>query len=313
MLFFYILFIIIITVIFVLICFLAILPKKCGKCGKRSLYPTLSRFLSSETKYRDKETIKTEKDKKGNTITHKTIEKVPYVSSTYENYYECNNCGNIIILKSGSKCTEYKNFNQFKNSKIGAFLVTLIIYLIIFIPLLVATFKYAFRSDNQKLIDFLETYGNGSTYRTSMTIGRYNVGLKLEYYEKGYSFSGSKYNYSININDYPTDSLVAIDIEAAVYFNLEKSNNQLDDFVGMATVKYDFDNVVAALYTGINGSDYFTLSYENSWYGVNDNWDSAYNQYQNEWEFYSWHAIECCLKTLGEICQEAGFSLYNII
>mgnify|MGYP006957414317 CR=1 FL=1 len=84
------------AIIILIVAFSIILSRKCPNCKKIQLEFKKSVEIDRyNTTKRVEEKIK---NKNGETV--KTIEKiVPITKAVYENYYECKNCGHVVIRR----------------------------------------------------------------------------------------------------------------------------------------------------------------------------------------------------------------------
>lgn len=309
-------FLIVIVGIAFLVFILSFIPRKCPKCHKRSVYRSDSQFIGKKTEMRSVTTERQTKDKKGQLVKETITKQEPYEYSEYSVKYICGNCKHIFYKKSRTKEKIYSNYDEFKKSKKLGYIVSSVIFSAIFGILLGCLInnivKENNRSNQEKMQDFLNESGNnnGTSYTCYDIVENNLVKGELLYQNSGFQLNNSSYDYRFKITNYPVDSLHANSVEAGIFFSLE--TDYIHSFVALSAIQYSANSTMACAYLGISGDDYFNLTYVNSTFLPSDRWETTYDVYEDEWEFYSWHAIKVSFLMLEDVCDSAGFDIYQI-
>lgn len=309
-------FLIIIVTSAFLIFIISFIPRKCPKCHRRSVYRSDSRFIGKKIEMRTVTTERQIKDKKGQLVKEINTKQEPYEYSEYSVEYICGNCKHIFYKKSRAKGKIFSSYDEFKKTKRLGYIVSSIIFIVIFGILLGCLIgnivKENNRSNQEKMQDFLNENGdnNGTSYTCYDTVGNTSVKCELLYQNSGFQLNNLSYDYRFKITNYPVDSLYAYSVEAGIFFSLE--SDDIHSFVALSSIQYSANSTMACTYLGISGDDYFNLTYENSIFLPSDGWESTYDVCEDEWEFYSWHAIKASFQMLEYVCDSAGFDIYQI-
>lgn len=307
--------IVVIVVIFLIFIFI-FMPRKCPKCHKHSVYESHSDFIGKKTEMRTVTTQRQVKDKKGNLIKETHSEQKPYEYSEYSVLFVCGTCNHSFYRTIRSKGKTYSNYSEFKKSKKLGYVIGSTIFVIIFGILLGCLIgnivKENNKSNQEKMQEFLIENGgsNGTSYTCYDELSNTLVKGELSFQEGGFELNNSSYDYRFKITNYPVSGLQCISIEAAVFFSLnpETSNN----YGGTSLIQYSASSTMACVYSEISGDDYFDLTYKSSIFLPSNGWETKYDVCEKEWQFYSWHAIKFSFLMLEDICESAGFDIYQI-